>query len=375
MPNNYKEIQKIKNSELVKNGFFNGDKGIANYPYILNYFENNFYTHIFCQVMDYFKNNNINWQNSVSTINEPSTNTLESQIACLNHLFYFRRSRFLTLYVLNYITNKNFTDVLILENDGYDPAYISFEASSDIDHLNERTTARRKFNTSINALILAEDKDAKRHLVMLEWKYTEENIDNDFSDDGSSGEERLRRYSELINNSKQLKLKYYDYKSSIYFQDEFYKLTRQTLWAEQMIENKDKESIKADDFLHIVVCPNANKDMLSKECVVSNMNLENTWRNVLNDNSKFMVIDNKKIPEALDYLIDLIRCGLIDVVLVDINSNVTIYDLVKQSNKNGMSSNNSEYGKHNERENREDRIFIAEEYDIVDLSTYLNTRY
>lgn len=78
--------------------------------------------------------------------------------------------------------------------------------------------------------------------------------------------EILRRYSNLINNSKQLK--YDDYKSSIYFQYEFYQLIRQTLLAEQMIENKNAETIKTDDFLHIIVFPNANNDMLSKESAV-----------------------------------------------------------------------------------------------------------
>ena len=368
MSNTYKEFQKIKNAELIRKGFFNGDKG-KKYPYILSKCENNFYPSISCSVMDYFSKNKINWQNSNSSIKAPSANTLESQIACLNHLFYFRRNRFLTLHVLNYITNKNFIDVLILDSDKYDPAYISFEVASDKDNLNERTRARRKFNTSINALILAKDKDSKKHLVMFEWKYTEENVDNDFSDDGNSGEERLRRYSELINNSKQLKLKYDNYKSSIYFQDEFYKLTRQTLWAEQMIENKYDETIKGDNFLHIVVCPNANKDMLSKKSSVSNMNLEDTWRNILNDNSKFMIIDNKKIIEALEYIMELIKYGLIDLSLI-----------VSQKNINIMSDNNKSSNKKDdtsERDKSSEDIIISEEdiYNLEDFVKYLKTRY
>ena len=138
----------------------------------------------------------------------------------------------------------------------------------------------------------------------------------------------------LINNSKQLKMKYFNYKSSIYFQGELYKLTRQTLWAEQMIENKYNEKIEADDFLHIVVIPNKNKSILSSRYKISNMNLENTWRNVLNDNSKFMIIDNKKIIEALEYIIELIKYGLIDSNLIVSHKNINVMsDTNKLSNK------------------------------------------
>ena len=114
-----------------------------------------------------------------------------TKYSCLgiNHLFYFRRNKFITLHILNYITNKKFIDLLPLKNDEYDLAYISFEVASKSDHLNERTKSRRKFNTSINALFLSKDKMHKIYLVMIEWKYTEENISNDFSDDERSSKE------------------------------------------------------------------------------------------------------------------------------------------------------------------------------------------
>lgn len=359
MSNNYKELQKIKNTELINKGFFNGDTGIVNYPYILNDYKNNFYNLIFEEVMEYFENNEIKWWNENININQPTANTLSSQIACLNHLFFIRRSKFLSLYILNFITNKNFTDVLILDNDKYDPAYISFEVASDKDYLNEITTNRGELNTSIDAVFLAEDESNKKHLIVLEWKYTEENADNDFSNDGGSGEERLRRYSELINNSKQLKHKYSNYKSAVYFYGELYQFTRQTLWAEQMIENKDIESIKADDFLHLAVISNKNKSMLSSIYKISNMNLEDTWRNVLNDNSKFMIIDNKKIIEALETLLQLIECDDIDYenIVFDIKDPKPAPSFIAHLLKNAKKS----------------KIGIINE--INDFLTYLKTRY
>ena len=220
-------------------------------------------------------------------------------------------------YILNFITNRKFIDLFTLDNDKYNKAYISFEVSSDKDHLNEISTNRGELNTSIDAVFLAEDENHKKCMVIIEWKYTEKYSNEDESikiENGihKKGEERLNRYTSLITNSKQLKYKHSNYKSSVYFYGEFYQLTRQTLWAEQMIENKDDESIKADDFLHLAVISNKNKSMLSSVYKISNMNLEDTWRNVLNNNSKFMIIDNKKIIEALETLLQLIEYDDID---------------------------------------------------------------
>ncbi|MEI0557968.1 PGN_0703 family putative restriction endonuclease [Brachyspira intermedia] len=318
----YKDLEKKKIEYLIKSRFFNGDAGNGifrgkKYPYILEEYKNNFYPPILDEVLEYFEKNNIKWWNENVKKNVPTANTLSSQAACLNHLFFIRRSKFLSLYVLNFITNKNFIDVFPLENDEYNKAYISFEVSSYNDHLNEITTNRGELNTSIDAVFLAEDENNKKCMVVIEWKYTEKHSNEDASinieDNGhKKGEERLNRYAPLIKNSKQLKHKYSDYKSSVYFYGELYQFTRQTLWAEQMIENKNDEIIKADDFLHLAVISNKNKSMLSSKYKISNMNLEDTWRNVLNDNSKFMIIDNKKIIEALETLLQLIEYDYID---------------------------------------------------------------
>ncbi|MEI0565768.1 hypothetical protein [Brachyspira pulli] len=42
------------------------------------------------------------------------------------------------------------------------------------------------------------------------------------------------------------------------------------------------------------------------------MNLEYTCRTLINDNSKFIIIDNKKIIEALERLLQLIEYGSIN---------------------------------------------------------------
>ena len=355
----YKDFEKKKNEYLIKSGFFNGDKGNGvfngkKYPYVLEYYENNFYMPIYNKVIDYFSKNSISWWGENKS--KPSCHTLSSQISCLNHLFYIRKNRFLCLQVLNFITNRNFIDVISFENDINDNGYIDFEISN-----------YREPYVSVNALFLAKDKENKKHIIMMEWKYIEEHSYEDFSI--NKDEKILNEYSSFINNSKQLKIKYFNYKSSIYFQGELYKLTRQTLWAEQIIENKYSEKIGADDFLHIVVIPNKNKSLLSSVYKLSNMNLENTWRNILNDNSKFMITDNKKIIEALEYIIKLIEYRLIDSSLIVSQKNINV-----MSDSDKLSNKKNNFG---ESHISSEDVVVSEEdiYDLENFVKYLKIRY
>ena len=79
--NIYREIQINKNNQLIKDGFFNGDKGNGLYNgemkyYVLQDYKNNFYPPIVDEVQEYFKNNNIKWWNEDINVNQPTANTL-----------------------------------------------------------------------------------------------------------------------------------------------------------------------------------------------------------------------------------------------------------------------------------------------------------
>ena len=225
-----------------------------------------------------------------------------------------------------------------IENDtDITKAFISFEAVSDEDHLNEckegQKPTRGNNCTSIDALILAKHKNEKTILIPIEWKYTEWYGNTDKStEDGKdhekgsqkSGKIRLGRYSDLITKSKQLNLKLKDYKSSVYFFEPFYQLMRQTLWAEQMIDvnKKRNERIQADDYIHVHVIPSENHDLLKDDLSVNRRrkaysngtivgSMCEIWKSCLNDTSKYKIItpkfllaniDKEKHKNLLDYL-------------------------------------------------------------------------
>lgn len=91
------------------------------------------------------------------------------------------------------------------------------------------------------------------------------------------------------------------YRNSIYFQEPYYQLMRQTLWAEQVINNKSSEKIKADSFVHIHVVPSQNKELLdngfSREKEKDGM--KKSWENQLLDKGMYRLVDPKLIVETI----------------------------------------------------------------------------
>ena len=169
----------------------------------------------------------------------------------------------------------------------------------------------------MDAFIYAKHKDDSIWLIPIEWKYTEHyanldksNEDRQGEEKGSNGkgQERVRRYSALTDASLQLK-GLDSYYGSIYYQEPFYQLMRQTLWAENVVKLKE-EKLKADNYMHIHVIPSANKDLLDKKYSVSGMGMEETWRSMLTNQSKYIIVDPQKLlepikdkyPELVSYL-------------------------------------------------------------------------
>ena len=298
----YKKSQYIRQEDLINNSdIFNGDKGNGYFMgkprhFVLKDGMNNLYEPIRNDVLRYFKDNDISWWGG----DKPSGHTLSSQIACLNHLFSIMGDKEAVLAMLNGVRDE-FKEVLSVQCDAA-PQYIGFEVVSEEDPLNEKTSTRGSNCTSVDAFIYAKHKDDSIWLIPIEWKYTEHyanldksNEDRQGEEKGSNGkgQERVRRYSALTDASLQLK-SLDSYYGSIYYQEPFYQLMRQTLWAENVVKLKE-EKLKADNYMHIHVIPSANKDLLDKKYSVSGMGMEDTWRSMLNDQSKYIIVDPQKL--------------------------------------------------------------------------------
>lgn len=264
----------------IGNGIFRGKK----YPFVLQNAENNLNAQYKDAILAYFTNNKIAWWNGKLT-----NHALSSQVACINHLFPVRENKHAILSIIKQI-EPDIVDVLPITSDKYMPAYIQFEAVSDTDHLNETISKRGSNCTSIDALIYGVHKDGRKILFPIEWKYVE-TYNNQNKGIGDRGAVRKSRYTDLINNSAQLKANLHD----VYYFEPFYQLMRQTLWAEQMITHKMSETIKADDYIHVHVIPNENKELLDKIYPCSNKGMKATWQRCLNEGNKYVIINYKDL--------------------------------------------------------------------------------
>ena len=309
----YQEKEREKAIKLIsENEIFYGGKGgkffmRSKRDFVLLEWENNFHKSVLERgVLDYFDEeigNNISWWGGRKI---PTGHVLSSQIACLNHLYSIRNNKNEVLKIAQTIC-PDIIEVLKITNEKH-PAYIAFEVVSEKDYLNEcenRKPTRGSHCTSIDALIYAKDKDDKKYIFPIEWKYTEHYNNQNKATEGAKkdpinckGEVRKKRYTDLINNSDKLKSEnYYHFR---YYFEPFYQLMRQTLWAEQMIVHKNDETLSADDFIHVHVIPQENSDLLDKIYPCSNKNMETTWRECLNDQSKYRIISPKELLANID---------------------------------------------------------------------------
>lgn len=277
------------------------------------------------RVKDYFKDNKIKWWNCYFDApegQEPdgmniTRHLLSSQVACINHLFFIKHDKEAVLAVINGISGMpvKFKDVMNIPCDKGTDNYIAFEVVASKDYLHEKDLKRGEFCTSVDAFVYALDENNERWLIPIEWKYTE-TYERDDKSNGTKGKTRLSRYcntegDNLIGNSKQLK-SLPDYKHSIYFQEPFYQLMRQTLWAECICNSEEEKVLPAEHFAHIHVCPKENKELLDKwYAEVTNIqSMEEAWREMLTDQSLYHLVDPKELlapieqtyPELHNYL-------------------------------------------------------------------------
>lgn len=300
--------QRNKQEALIGSGIFGNIHGNGKfmgryYPFVLTDGRANLYPSSY-EVDSYFRENGISLWGGY----KPTGHILSSQMACLNHLFPIMKDKDAVLAILNGVRDE-FTEVLPVACDKR-PQYIAFEVVSVEDYLNELNSTRGSNCTSVDAFIYARHKSGELWLIPIEWKYTEHYATEDKSA-GEKGETRKSRYNALIEKSHQLRT-IDDFK--VYYQEPFYQLMRQTLWAEQMVAHKETEILKADNYLHIHVIPSENEALLRNKSRysyrVSGKSMEETWRSCLINQSKYKIVDPKellapvidKYPELENYL-------------------------------------------------------------------------
>ncbi len=125
----------------------------------------------------YFTENNIPFWNTGESrpkgINKPSGHMLSSQVACINHLLFFRQKEDIAIAILKGV-DSNVKAALRLVNDKTDNGFVSLEVIGKENYLREKSHTRGAHSTSVDAIMLAEMQNGSRKLFFIEWKYVEE---------------------------------------------------------------------------------------------------------------------------------------------------------------------------------------------------------
>ncbi len=216
--------------------------------------EENLFEDIRQPALSFFKENGIKWHDGEKGL--PSNHLCDSQVCCLNFLFPFANQPEALRDLLRPIF-PTVQRMLPVEHS----QYVTFEWIGLQNYLgekirgNSRRTRGANF-TSADAAVILEQRDGKRRLVLIEWKYTE-------SYGGSSlrvsknGTDRTKIYSHLYRKADCPLNKTLVPSFPSLFYEPFYQFMRQQLLAHEM-ELAHELNADISSVLHIA--PAHNKD-------------------------------------------------------------------------------------------------------------------
>ena len=211
------------------------------------------------QAVDYFRRAKIKWHDGKD--GNPSNHLCDSQVCCVNFLFPFATHPE-ALSALLRPWFPGITTVLPMEADG---RFVSFEWIGKENYLGERmprggTRTRGAHYTSADAAVMFERADGRRHIVLIEWKYTESYAVAKGEPPlkvSRSGTDRTAIYRPLFDESDCPIRKDLLPSFDALFVEPFYQFMRQQFLAREM-ERANELDADVVSVLHI--CPAKNTD-------------------------------------------------------------------------------------------------------------------
>ena len=221
----------------------------------LGHAEENLFSEIRAGALEYFERNHIKWHDGQGS--NPSNHLCSSQVQCVNFLSPFADKP----DALSTLLRPFFPDirsVMPMEAEG---RFIAFEWIGAQNYLGEKiprggNRTRGANFTSLDAAVMFRQQDGTRHIVLIEWKYTE-SYGRTWLGIAGSGTNRMDIYRHLYNcpGCPLDKTQLPDFSDLFY--EPFYQFLRQQLLAREMEQARELGS-------HIVtvlhVAPAKNRD-------------------------------------------------------------------------------------------------------------------
>jgi len=268
-------------------GRYKNKKGAKRYPFCLHedFSSENLHESIRNEAIEYFQKRGIPWHDGKTKKVEndlPSNHLLCSQSFCVNTFFPFIHEKELLRQILNDIGYRaqevlpfyeDTSEKMSIENEC--DGFVCFEWIGKENYLGEKIQngkkrTRGEFFTSSDFAMRFKQEDGNIHIILGEWKYTE-NYKSNYNLRFSTKTDRLSIYRDsLLHDSSHVLLKNIecsgcahnancDLRAETMFYEPFYQLMRLQLLASQMELHKE---MGADIVSVLHVSPQANKELL-----------------------------------------------------------------------------------------------------------------
>ncbi|HNW95883.1 MAG TPA: hypothetical protein PKW57_03800 [Anaerolineaceae bacterium] len=271
-------------------GFFRGKFR----PFCLpqQYAEENLFPPIREEALEFFREKRISWHQG--SAGKPSSHLCDSQVCGVNFLFPFANRPDELARLLKPIF-PNIQRMLPVE----DKRYVSFEWIGEENYLEERVQrdgvrTRGANFTSLDAIVMFEDVNCKRQVVLIEWKYTESYSGN-YLGIADSGTDRRQIYQHLFDNPACVvdlnKLPDLD---SLYYEP-FYQFMRQQFLAAKMEEARE---LGADHVRLLHIAPRINLDftkITSPKLIGLGKSATEVWGNLVRVGENFISVKTEDL--------------------------------------------------------------------------------
>lgn len=255
--------------------------------------EENLFPDIRRLAMEYFAAKGIHWHDGKE--GKPSNHLCSSQVCCVNFLAPFADKPDSLADLLRPVF-PNVKRMVPMEDSG---EFVSFEWIGEENYLGEmvpehgrRTRGARC--TSADASVMFETTDGTRHIVLIEWKYTESYHGTPLKV-SRGGKDRAAIYAPLFNRddcpvNKDLLPSY----ESLFYEP-FYQLFRQQMLANEMAKASELGADTAS-VLHIATAANRDfREITSPELRSLGESATGVWRKLLREPDRFRSISTEEL--------------------------------------------------------------------------------
>ena len=216
--------------------------------------EENLFPNIRQTAPAYFAAHSIKWHDGQN--GKPSNHLCDSQVCCVNFLFPFADKPDALAKVLRSVF-PDLHEMLQVEGE----QFVAFEWIGQQNYLGERVPRNGKRTrganfTSADAAVLFKRDDGKRHMVLIEWKYTE-SYGSVSLKVASSGTDRTEIYRPLYDRDDCPLKKSFLLNFDTLFYEPFYQLMRHQLLAYEMEKVRE---LGADVVSVLHIAPQRNTD-------------------------------------------------------------------------------------------------------------------